>query len=151
MSIESLIPSNHLILWCPLLLLPSVFHNIRIFSIELAPHTMWPKYLSFSFSISPSSEYTGLISLGLTGLISWQSKGLLKEFCFLFFITTSSFKWIYFNIFSWMLFVYIFNIFMWCHLLVIFFLLMLYLDNSVYISSKRVWVNSVTPFLSWVI
>ena len=65
------------------------------------------------------------------------------EGIFFFFIMTSSFKWIYFNIFSWMLFVYVFNIFAWCHLLLIFFLLMLHLGNSVYISSKRVWVNSL--------
>ena len=62
MSIESMIPSKHLILCCPLLFLPSVFPSIRIFSNELARHIRWPKYWSFSFSISPSSEYSGLIS-----------------------------------------------------------------------------------------
>ena len=61
-SIESVMPSNHLILCCPLLLLPSFFPSIRIFSSEPALHTMWPKYWSFSFSISPSNEYLGLIS-----------------------------------------------------------------------------------------
>ena len=59
--IESVMPSNHFILCCPLLLLPSVFPSISIFPNELALHTRWPKYWSFSFSISPSSEYSGLI------------------------------------------------------------------------------------------
>ena len=62
MSIESVMPSNHLILCCPLLLLPSVFPSIRVFSSESALHIRWPKYWSFSFSISPSNEYSGLIS-----------------------------------------------------------------------------------------
>ena len=57
-----MIPSNHLILWHPLLLLPSNFSIIKVFSNELAPCIRWPKYWSFSFSISPSSEYSGLIS-----------------------------------------------------------------------------------------
>jgi len=61
MSIESVKPSNHLILCCPLLLLPSIFPSIRVFSNELAFCIRWPKYWSFSFSISPSSEYSGLI------------------------------------------------------------------------------------------
>ena len=61
MSIESVMPSNHLILCCPLLL-PSVFPSIRVFSSESALHIRWPKYWSFSFSISPSNEYSGLIS-----------------------------------------------------------------------------------------
>ena len=62
MSIESVMPSNHLILCCPLLLLPSVFPSIRVFSNELALHIRWPKNWSFSCSISPSNEYSGLIS-----------------------------------------------------------------------------------------
>ena len=62
MSIESVMPSNHLILCHPLLLLPSVFPSIKVFSNELALHIRWPKYWSFSFSISPSNEYSGLIS-----------------------------------------------------------------------------------------
>ena len=62
MSIGSVMPSNHLILCCPLLLLPSIFPSIRVFSNELVLHISWPKYWSFSFSISPSSEYSGLIS-----------------------------------------------------------------------------------------
>src|SRR5574341_377655 len=62
MSIESVMPSNHLILYHPLLLLPSIFPSIRVFSKESILHIRWPKYCSFSFSISPSSEYSGLIS-----------------------------------------------------------------------------------------
>ena len=65
MSIESVILFNHLILCCSLLLLPSVFPHIRVFSSELALHIRWPKYWSLSFSISPSNEYSGLISLGI--------------------------------------------------------------------------------------
>ena len=61
-SIESVMPSNHLILSCPLLLLPSFFPNIRVFSNESVLHIRWPKYWSFSFSISPPNEYSGLIS-----------------------------------------------------------------------------------------
>ena len=60
MFIESVMPSNHLILCCPLLLLPSVFLSIRVFSNESALHIRWPKYWSFSLSISPSNEYSGL-------------------------------------------------------------------------------------------
>ena len=63
---------------CPLLLLPSIFPGIRVFSSELALHIRWPTFWSFSFSISPSNEYSGLIPLRLTGLISLQSKGLSK-------------------------------------------------------------------------
>ena len=77
-SIESVMPSSHLILGCPLLL-PSIFHSIMVFSNESALRIRWPKYWSFSFSISPSSEYSGLISLGLTGLIL-QSKRLPRVF-----------------------------------------------------------------------
>ena len=62
MSIESVMPSNHLILCHPLLLLPSIFPSIRDFSNELTLHIRWPKYWSFSFKISPSYEYSGLIS-----------------------------------------------------------------------------------------
>ena len=63
MSIESVMPSSHLILCGPLLLLPSIFHSIRVFSNELALCIRWPKYWSFSFNISPSSEYSGLINM----------------------------------------------------------------------------------------
>ena len=58
---ESVMPSNHLVLWCPLLLLPSILPSIRVFSNESALHIRWPKYWCFSFSISPSNEYLGLI------------------------------------------------------------------------------------------
>ena len=74
--------SNHLVLCHHLLLLPLVFPSIRVFSNELVLHIRWPKYWSFSFSISPSNENSGLISLGLTSLISLQSKGLSKVFCY---------------------------------------------------------------------
>ena len=70
MSIESGMPSNHFILCCPLLLLHSIFPSIRVISNESALHIRWPKDWSFSFSISPSNEDSGLISLGLTGLMS---------------------------------------------------------------------------------
>ena len=62
MSIESVTPSNHLILCCPLLLLPSIFPSIRVFSNKSVLYIKWPKYWSFSFSISPSNDYSGLIS-----------------------------------------------------------------------------------------
>ena len=74
MSFESVMPSNHLIFCCPLLLPPSIFPNIRVFSNESVLHIRWPKYWNFSFSISPSSEYSGL-PLGWTGWISLPSKG----------------------------------------------------------------------------
>ena len=64
MSIESVMPSNHLILWHPLPLLPSIFPSIRVFSNGLVLHIRWPKYWSFSFSISTCNEYSRLISLG---------------------------------------------------------------------------------------
>ena len=79
-SIESVMPSNHLILCCSHLLLPSIFSSIRIFSNELAFCIKWPKYWSFSFSMSPSNEYSGLISFKSTGLISLLSKGLSRVF-----------------------------------------------------------------------
>ena len=84
MSIESVMPSNHLILCRPrlllCLLLPSIFPSIRVFSNESVLHIRWPKYWSFSFSISPSNEYSGLISFRMAGWISWQSKGLSRVF-----------------------------------------------------------------------
>ena len=79
MSVESMMPFNHLILCFPLLLLPSVFPSIRIFPNESAVHIRW-LYWSFNFSISPSNKYSGLISLGLICLICLQSKGLSKVF-----------------------------------------------------------------------
>ena len=77
-SIESVIPSNHLILCCPLLLLPSIFPSIRVFSNESVPRIRWPKYWSFNFSISPSNEYSWLIS----SRIDWfdlAAQGILKS------------------------------------------------------------------------
>ena len=79
MSIESVIPSNHLILCCPLLLLPSIFPRIRVFSNESALHIRWPKYWSFSFSISPSSVYSGLISFRIDWLDLLAVQGTLKS------------------------------------------------------------------------
>ena len=69
MSIESVVPSNHLILCCLLLLSPSIFPSIRVFSNESVLHIRWPKYWSFSFSISPSNEYSGLISFRMGWLV----------------------------------------------------------------------------------
>ena len=80
MSIESVMPSNYLILCHPLLLLPSVFPRIRVFSSESALCIRWPKYWSPSFSISPSNEYSVLIFFRIVGLISLQSKGLPRIF-----------------------------------------------------------------------
>ena len=68
MSIESVMPSNHLILCCPLLLLISIFPSIRVFSNESVLHIRWPKYWSFSFSISTSNEYSELISIRIDWL-----------------------------------------------------------------------------------
>ena len=80
MSTELVMPSNHLILCRPLLLLPSIFPSIRVFSNESALRIRWPKYWSFSFSISPSNKHPGLISFRWTGWISLQSKGLSRVF-----------------------------------------------------------------------
>ena len=79
MSIESVMPSNHLILCHSLLLLPSVFPSIRIFSSESVLHIRWPKYWSFSFSISPSSEYAGLISFRIVWFDLLAVQGALKS------------------------------------------------------------------------
>ena len=80
-SIESVMPSHHLILCHPLLLpSPLTFLSIRVFSNESALCIRWPKYWSFSFNISPSSDHSGLIPLGWTGWISLQSKGLSRVF-----------------------------------------------------------------------
>ena len=68
MSIELVMPSNHLILCCPLLLLPSIFSSIRVFSNESVLRIRWPKYWCFNFSISPSNEYSGLISFRMDWL-----------------------------------------------------------------------------------
>merc|ERR1719295_1363064 len=79
MSIESVMLSNHLILCHPLLLLPSIFPSIRIFSSESALHIRWPKYWSLSFSISPSNEYPGLISFRMDWLNLLAVQGTLKS------------------------------------------------------------------------
>ena len=80
MSIVSVMPSNHLILCHPLLLLPSIFSSIRVFSNESALCIRWPKYWSFSFSISPSNEHPGLISFRMDWLDLLQSKELSRVF-----------------------------------------------------------------------
>ena len=79
MSIESVMPSNHLILCHALLLLPSIFPNIRVFSNESALHIRWPKYWSFSFNISPSNEHPGLISFRMDWLDLLAVQGTLKS------------------------------------------------------------------------
>ena len=79
MAIESVTPSNHLILCCPLLLLPSVLPSIRVFSNESALCIRWWKYWSFSFSISPSNEYSGLISFKMDWLDLLGVQGTLKS------------------------------------------------------------------------
>ena len=79
MSIESVMPSNHLILCRPLLLLPSIFPSIRVFSSESILWIRWPEYWSFSFSISPSNEYSGLISFRIDWFDLLAIQGILKN------------------------------------------------------------------------
>ena len=79
MSIESVMPYNHLVLCCPPFLLPSIFLSIRVFSSESALHIRWPKYWSFSFNISPSNEYPGLISFRMNWLDLLAVQGTLKS------------------------------------------------------------------------
>ena len=79
MSIELVMPSNHLILCCPLLLLPSIFPSLRVFSNESALRIKWPTYWSFSFTISPSNEYSGLISFMMDWLDLLAVQGTLKS------------------------------------------------------------------------
>ena len=79
MSIESVMPSNHLILCRPFLLLPSIFPSIRVFSSESTLHIRWPKYWSFSFNISPSNEHPGLISFRMNWLDLLALQGTLKS------------------------------------------------------------------------
>ena len=79
MPIESVMPSNHLILCCPLLLSPSIFPSIRGFSNESVLHIKWPKYWSCSFNISPSNEYSGLISFRMDRLNLLAVQGTLKS------------------------------------------------------------------------
>ena len=79
MAIKLVMPSNHLILCHPLLLLPSIFPSIRVFCNESVLHMRWPKYWSFSFSISPSNEYSGLISFRMDWLDLLAVQGTLKS------------------------------------------------------------------------
>ena len=79
MAIELVIPSNHIILCCPPLFLPSIFPKIRVFSNESVLHIRWPKYWSFNFSISPSNEYSGLISFRTDWLDLLAVQGTLKS------------------------------------------------------------------------
>ena len=79
MSIESVMPSNHPILCCPLLILPSIFSSIRVFSNESALCIRWPKYWSFSFNISPSNEHSGLISFRMDWLDLLAAQETLKS------------------------------------------------------------------------
>jgi len=79
MPIELVMPPSHLICCCPLILLPSIFLSIRVFSNELALHIRWPKYWSFSFSISPSSEYSGMISFRIDWFDLLAVQGTLKS------------------------------------------------------------------------
>ena len=81
MSIESVMPFNHLILCRPLLLLPSIFPRIRVFSNESALCIRWPKYWSFSFYISPTNEHPGLTSFRMDGLDLLAVRGTLKSLC----------------------------------------------------------------------
>ena len=83
MSIESVMPSNHLALYCPLFLLPSIFPSIRAFSSESVLHIRWPKYWSFTFSISLSNEYLGMISFGINWFdlaVQGTLKSLLQHY-----------------------------------------------------------------------
>ena len=80
MFIKSVMPSNHLILCHPLLLLPSIFPSIKVFSNESTLSIKWPEYWSFSFNISPSNEYSRLFQLGLTGWVSLQSRDSQESF-----------------------------------------------------------------------
>ena len=79
MSIESVMPSNHLILCCPLLLSPSIFPSIRVFSNESALRSRWPKYWSFSFNIKPSNEHSGLMSFRIDSLDLLAAHRTLKS------------------------------------------------------------------------
>ena len=94
MSIESVMPSNHLILCRPLLLPPSIFHSIRVFSNESVLCIRWPKYWSFSFNISPSNEYSGLISFRMDWLDLLAVQGTQESFL------TPQFKSINFSVLS---------------------------------------------------
>ena len=108
MSIESMMPSNHLILCHALLLLRSIFPSIRVFSNESALHIKWPKYWSFSFSTSPSNEYWGLISFRIDWFDLLQSKGLPRVFSSITvwmpqFFSSQPFLWSSYHVRTWLL------------------------------------------------
>ena len=90
MSVESVVPSNHLIFCHPLLLLPSIFPSIRVFSKESALRIRWPKYWSFSFNISPSNEYLGLVGSTLKSLLQHHSSKASILWCSAFLIVQLS-------------------------------------------------------------
>ena len=108
LSIESVRPSNHLVLCCPLLLLPSIFPSIRVFSSDSVLCIRWPKYWNFTFSFSPSNEYSGLISFRIDWFDLLESKGLSRAFSnatiwkHQFFGTQPS-LWSNFHIHTWLL------------------------------------------------
>ena len=95
MSIESVMPSNYLIPCCPLLLLPSIFPSIRVFSSESALCIGWPKYWNFSFSISPSNEYSGLISFRIDWFDLLAVQGTLKSLLQHTILKHQFFRWLY--------------------------------------------------------
>ena len=95
MSIKSAMSSNHIIFYHLLLLLPLIFPRMRVFYSESVLHIRWQKYWSFSFSISTPNEYSGMISLGLTGLVSLQSKGLSRVFSNIKSINSSVLSFLY--------------------------------------------------------
>ena len=92
MSTESVMPSTHLILCCPLFLLPSIFPSIRVFFNESALHIRWPEYWSFSFNISLSDEYSGLISFQIDWFGLLEIQGILKNFPLLLLLLLSHFS-----------------------------------------------------------
>ena len=134
MSIEAVMPSNHLILYRPLLILPSIFPSIRAFSNESVLHIRWPKYWSFTFSISPSSEYSGLISFRIDWLdllaVQWTLRSLFQQVDSLhqvakvlkFQLQHQSFQWIFrtdffFFFFNFFFLFYFIILYWFCHTL----------------------------------
>ena len=108
MSIESLMPSNHFILYCPLLLLPSIFPSIRVSFSELSLCSRWPKYWSFNFNISHSNEYSGLISFRIDWLDLIAVQGILELLSSIIvqgnqFFSTQSSLWSNVHIYTWLL------------------------------------------------
>ena len=107
MSVQSVMPSNHLIFYCPLLLLPSSFSSIKGFSSELVLCIRWPKYWSFSFIISPSSEYSGLISFRMDWFDLLALQGTLKSLIQPLFIFTFTVDWHLSCLLLWLLWIII--------------------------------------------